>query len=594
MSNLKKILFGVAILIFLATVIAAQSDFLPPEQAFPLSAEAGDAHNLSLIWSLPPGYYLYREKFRFHSETPGITLGEAIIPPGAAKEDEFFGAIHTLHGLVEVTIPINNPTSAPQIKLNVSSQGCADAGLCYPPIQKVLEIDLPIAPTIFNQSTIIPTPPQKIISEQERLEKIIAGGNLPLLMTVFFGIGLLLAFTPCVFPMIPILSGIIVGHGANLTTRKAFLLSLVYVLAMALTYAGAGIIAGRFGANLQVTFQNPWVISGFSGIFILLALSMFGLYELQIPSAWQTRLSELSNRQVGGTWLGVAVMGILSALIVGPCVAPPLAAALLFIGQTGDALLGGLALFALALGMGAPLIIIGTTAGRFLPRAGNWMNAVKAIFGVGLLGVAILLLERIVPPTLTMIFWSALLIISAVFLGAVRATRPEDNGWTRLAQGLGLIILIYGTLILIGVAAGGNDSLRPLRGIFSSAPHTATLQFRRIKTVADLDREINLAQGRTVMLDFYADWCVSCKEMERDTFSEPAVISVLANVIKLQADVTANDVYDQELIYGRFGIPGPPAILFFGTDGNERIEYRIIGAINTADFIAHVRNVITK
>lgn len=596
--NFVQALFWIGSLIFLPVIIAAQSDFLPPEQAFPLSSEVQDAETIRLIFSPPSGYYLYREKISFSSETKAITLGAAVIPTGELKEDEFFGSVHTLHGLTEITIPINNPTGVKRLLLNVSSQGCADAGLCYPPLNRILEIDLPITETQKE----IKSPPMQSVSassapiksESERLATIIASGDLLLLISVFFGIGLLLAFTPCVFPMIPILSGIIAGQGA-LNTRKAFFLSLIYVLAMAITYAGAGIVAGLFGKNLQATFQNPVIIAGFIGVFILLALSMFGFYELQIPSALQTRLSELSNRQRGGNWLGVALMGILSALIVGPCVAPPLAAAFLYIGRTGDGLIGGAALFSLALGMGTPLLIIGTAAGKFLPRAGAWMNAIKAVFGVGLLGVAIILLERIVPAIIVMAAWGILLIISAVYLGATRASRAEDSGWSHFSQGIGLILLIYGALILIGVAAGNRDLFQPLRGAFSGALPAAQLQFRRIKTVADVEREINAAviQKRPVMLDFYADWCIACKEMERDIFTNPEVIAAISGIITLQADITANDEQDQELL-GYFEIPGPPAMIFFDANGQERTANRIIGSINTQEFLAHLRAIISE
>jgi thiol:disulfide interchange protein DsbD len=327
-----------------------------------------------------------------------------------------------------------------------------------------------------------------------------------------------------------------------------------------------------------------------------LSLSMFGFYELQLPSSLQSRLSEISNRQEGGTLAGVAIMGLLSALIVGPCVAPPLAGALIFIGQTGDWLLGGASLFALSIGMGTPLIVIGTSAGKLLPRAGAWMDAVKAVFGVALLAVAIVLLERILPPAAAMVLWGLLLISSGVYLGALQHLPPDANGWRKLWKGLGFFLLTYGVLMLVGAAAGGKDTLQPLRGlgleVGGAAEQHAT--FKRIKTVEDLDREIAAASatGTPVMLDFYADWCVSCKEMERYTFSDPEVVAEMGRFVLLQADVTANDPSDEALIRGRFGIPGPPAILFFDRKGRELRGYRVIGFKPAEEFADHLREAV--
>jgi thiol:disulfide interchange protein DsbD len=438
------------------------------------------------------------------------------------------------------------------------------------------------------------------VSEQDQLAAKLASDSAFVTSLWFFGFGLLLAFTPCVFPMIPILSGIIVGQGSRMTTRRAFVLSVIYVLAMSVTYTIAGVIAGLFGANLQAALQNPWVLSSFALVFVLLALSMFGFYDLQLPSSWQSRLTDLSNRQRGGTLIGVAVMGFLSALIVGPCVAPPLAGALIYIGQTGDPWLGGLALFSLSMGMGAPLVAVGTLEGRYLPRAGGWMNAVKAVFGVALLGVAVFLLERVVPGWVSLLLWSALFIISAVYLGALEPLGMDASGYRRLWKGLGLVFLAYGVLLMIGAASGGGgDVLQPLKGVgvAGAAPGTGQassgLSFKKVKGTAGLEAGLAEARaaGKPVMLDFYADWCIACKELEKFTFSDAAVQKALDGAVLLKADVTANDADDQALLKS-LGLIGPPAILFYGPDGLERRGYRLVGFKPAAEFRPHAERAL--
>ncbi len=574
-----------------------QEELLEPDRAFAFSAEVHDANTVVARWQIADGYYLYGDKFRFTiTEGEGISPGEPQLPPGKRKSDEFFGEMEVYYGSVEIAVPLQRSSSGPvDITLQAGFQGCSESlGVCYPPLTRTVELSLP-ASAGSSTPAIRPAAAgeQPPLSEQDSLANTIATGSTILTVITFFGLGLLLAFTPCVFPMIPILSGIIIGQGDGITTRRAFMISLVYVLAMALTYTVAGVIAGLFGENLQATFQNPWILISFSLVFVLLALSMFGFYELQMPTFLQSRLTEMANRQQRGTLGGAAVMGFLSALIVGPCVAAPLMGALIYIGQTGDALLGGLALFALSLGMGAPLLAIGTSAGKLLPKAGPWMDAIKAVFGVLLLAVAIWMLERILPPAAAMLLWALLFIVCAIYLGALDRSPP---GWARLWKGLGVALLIYGALLLAGAASGGKDVMQPLRGVFVSTgtdgtQSTAHPAFRRIKSVDDLQRELSLAsqQGRPVMLDFYADWCVSCKEFEKYTFSDPAVIASLngANTLLLQADVTANDARDKELLR-KFGLIGPPAILFFGPDMQERGSYRVIGFMDAATFNDHL------
>ena len=593
---------------------ALDEDFLRPEEAFRFTAETVGPDRLQLAWDIAEGTYLYQEKISVAlEEAERVALGdfelpEAEIKPDTVRPDGTVGDIAVYHHRIELPLPLlRGSAEATSVTLVARYQGCAERGICYPPMTQRVRLNLPATSAVTDleaasttegdagspepRSTALDPPP---VSETDRIAATLAGGNLWAVIAIFFGFGLLLAFTPCVFPMIPILSGIIAGQGASITARKAFLLSLVFVLAMALTYSIAGVLAGLFGSNLQAAFQDPWVLGLFALVFVGLALSMFGFYDLQLPSALQSKLAHVSSRQQGGTLAGVAIMGLLSALIVGPCVAPPLAGALLYIGQSGDWLRGGVSLLALGLGMGAPLVAIGTSEGKLLPRAGPWMDAVKAVFGVALLAVAILLLERILPPAAAMALWGLLMICCAVYLGALQALPAGAGGWRKLWQGLGLVLLAYGVLMLIGAAAGGRDTVQPLRGLAlgGGAPerHAA---FERIKTVADLDRELAAARaaGRPAILDFYADWCVSCKEIERYTFSDPAVIAEMDRFALLQADVTANDKRDQALMQGRFGIPGPPALLFFDTRGEELRDYRVIGFKPAAEFAEHLRRV---
>jgi thiol:disulfide interchange protein DsbD len=586
----------------------SEDDFLDPEEAFQLETEVTGPDSVRVRWAIAEGTYLYEEKMDLAlEETDTVAIGAYQLPPAEIKSDTVrpdgsIGDVAIYQGVVETDVPLLRGDLRPTtVTLVAKYQGCAERGICYPPQTTKVRLELPqaaaavslpapaAAPTALAAEPTAGAP----VSEQDRIAQVLAGGNLWLIVPAFFGFGLLLAFTPCVFPMIPILSGIIAGQGAGITTRKAFVLSVVYVLAMALTYTVAGVLAGLFGANLQAAFQDPWILSLFALVFVALALSMFGFYELQLPSSLQSKLTEISNKQEGGTLAGVAIMGFLSALIVGPCVAPPLFGALIYISQTGDAMLGGVALFALSLGMGAPLIAIGTSAGKLLPRAGAWMDTVKAVFGVLLLAVAILLLERIIPAAAAMLLWGLLLICSAVYMGALTQLQSGSSGWSKLWKGLGVFLLVYGTLMVVGAAAGGKDTVQPLRGLAMGGAGAAQehAAFKRVKTVADLDREVAAAAaaGKPVMLDFYADWCVACKELERYTFSDPEVIAEMQRFVLLQADVTANDAQDQALMQGRFGIPGPPAILFFDTEGQEQRGYRVVGFKPADEFADHLR-----
>ncbi|MCP3661818.1 MAG: protein-disulfide reductase DsbD [Gammaproteobacteria bacterium] len=596
-----------------------EQEILSPEEAYQFSYSLENPNNLLLKWQIADGTYLYQDKISAKIiQGDGITLGALQLPKPKVKRDALrpdrtTGDLPVYYHQLEIPLPlIRSSSETSDLELQIKYQGCAEAGVCYPPQKQSLKLALPETtqllagttqaetqlPLVGNKALPQEIPTQAPATEQDKLTAILSGGNLWLIIAGFFVAGLLLAFTPCVFPMIPILSGIIAGQGEKITTSKAFTLSLVYVLAMAVTYTVAGVLAGLFGGNLQATFQNPWILSTFAGVFVLLALSMFGFYELQLPSSWQSKLTDSSNRQKGGSLTGVAIMGLLSALIVGPCVAPPLVGALVFIGQTGDAVLGGMALFALAMGMGAPVLIIGTSAGKLLPRAGSWMDTVKTVFGVTMLAVAIILLERIVPAEVAMLLWGMLLISSAIYMGAIQQLKVEASGWDRLWKGLGIVLLVYGSLMLVGVAIGGKDTIQPLRGIFFSGAGDSTasthLQFKRIKTVADLQREVEAASasGKPVMLDFVADWCVSCKEFERYTFSDSKVISALSDFILLQADITDDDEDDRALLQGHFGMPGPPTIIFYDRAGQERKNHRVVGFMGADEFTAHIQKTV--
>ena len=576
---------------------AGGSNFPPPDQVFHFSAVAKDAKTLALHWGITQGYYLYRQKFDIKSDNPDVQLGTPDFPQGQIKNDQYLGTSEIYTQDVDVLVPVTVTNDASKFKLTVVYQGCAEAGLCYPPQTKTQDVDLAAAAPMPAAATPSQsgTPP---VAEQDRLARLLRDGSLLWVMLSFIGVGILLAFTPCVLPMIPILSGLIVGQGKKLTTHHAFALSLTYVLAMAVVYAAVGVVVGLLGSNIQLALQNPWVLGVFALIFVGLALSMFGLYELQMPSAVQGWLTHHSNAQRSGAFVGVAVMGALSALICGPCITAPLVAVLVFIGQSGSALRGGLALFALGLGMGIPLLIIGTSAGKLVPKAGAWMNTVKHVFGVILLGVAVWFIGRVIPGALTLALWAALAIVCGIYLGALEPLGAKGSGSERLWKGLGVLAVIYGVILLVGAATGADDPFQPLArfsvsgaaatpGAPAAQAQAQALPFKRIKTSADLDAAIAAADGKPVMLDFAADWCVACKELEHDTYTDPRVQAALQGAVLLQADVTANDD-DDKALYARFGIYGPPGVIFFGSDGKEVTAQRVVGYLDADDFLKRV------
>jgi len=578
----------------------SDGDFLPVDQAFVLSTQSPARDRVQLRWDIADDYYLYRDKVTVKTTAANVQLGKPAIPGGETKHDEYFGEQVVFHGEMVADLAIAAAAGVSEVPLEITYQGCADAGLCYPPVKKAVVVTLGSTANPGQPQAVAADVARPMRSEQDLLADKIRDGNLLAVLATFFGFGLLLAFTPCVLPMVPILSGIIVGagNGKPVTRGRAFALSLAYVLGMALTYTIAGAVFAAAGQQAQAFFQKPWMIALFAALFVWLALGMFGLFTLQVPAWLQERVSRLSNNQRQGTLIGTAIMGALSSLIVTACVAPPLVASLAVIGQSGDVFRGGAALFALSLGMGAPLLVVGASAGELLPRAGAWMDSVKQVFGVMLLGVAIWMLGRILPGPVTLALWAALAFVTGYWL-LTKADGGKSPGLATVRRGCGGLVLVYGVLMLIGALAGRSDPLQPLAGFVGSpsaagaasgAAEHGGIPFKRIKDIADLEREIAAARadGKTVLLDFYADWCVSCKEMEKYTFPEPAVQAALDGTVLLQADVTANDATDQALMQ-HFGILGPPSILFFGLDGVEKPDYRVVGFKPAAEFAAHVQ-----
>ena len=582
---------------------ANDSEFLPPDEAFRFGAGLAQPDSIPLTWVIADDYYLYKDRISIESTTPNVQIGKPVLPQGKPKHDEYFGDMEVYYEVLEATLPVARAASseALPVQLKVTYQGCAEGGLCYNPITKEVTVELP--PT--SVATALPADARPaataaggaapMVAEQDKLAAALQGDNLLYALLTFFVAGLVLSLTPCVLPMIPILSGIIVGQGENVTRARSFSLAFTYVQGMALTYAAAGaIFVLAFKQAPQAFFQQPWIITLMVLLFVALSLAMFGAYEIQMPSALQTRLSDASNRQKSGTYIGTFVMGALSALVVTACVAPAIIAALSVISQSRQVLRGAAALYATGLGMGVPLLIVGASAGDLLPKAGPWMDTVKQLFGVMFLGVAVYLAAPLLPAPLTMLLWAALAIVSGFWIFSLKA---RDGGPAPAAvRGAGLIAVVYGVLLLIGTASGSRDPLQPLDRLSAGAGGAGAAQehaiaFQRIKTVEELDRAVAsaTAAGKPVMLDFYADWCVSCKEMERFTFTDAAVQAALAGAVLLQADVTANDDADQALL-ARFEIFGPPTIAFFGSDGVERKNFRLVGFAPATRFAEHVKS----
>jgi len=590
---LKRLLF-LLLALALAVPAAAQlklgggtDNLLEPEKAFRFSARALDASTVEVTFAIASGYYMYRERFKFEAGgNPAVRLGVPELPRGIAHKDEFFGEMQIYRSDVSIRLPVQGEG---RFDLQVTSQGCADVGVCYVPMESKASVQLAAAgieerPGMSDAPRRVDAVPRFSIFASDLDIARLFEGNFALVLGGFFLFGLLLAFTPCVLPMIPILSGIIAGEGRDLDKLRALSLSAAYVLGMAVAYAAAGVAAAFSGTLLAAALQNAWVLTAFALVFVLLALSMFGFYELQLPGFLHHRLHSAHRSLRGGRIASVAAMGLLSAVIVSPCVAAPLAGALLYISQTRDVLLGGAALFAMALGMGVPLIAVGVSEGALLPRAGAWMTGVRRFFGVLLLAVAIWVVSPIVPSYVVLLAWAALFIGSAMFLRAIDPLPASASGWWRLWKAVGVAGLVIGVALLVGALSGSRDPLRPLAALSGNAvPVAAPVPWQRVASLQDLQEKLK-TPGKPVMLDFYADWCVSCKEMEAFTFSDPKVRAQLDTMLLLQADVTAHNEAQRALLK-RFSLFGPPGIIFFDAQGREIKGLRVIGYQNAERFL---------
>ncbi len=579
---------------------ADEPEYLPRDEAFAFSADYID--DMILVrWKIAEHYYLYKKQFKF--KATNATLGEVRFPKGDMHYDEFFDEeLEVFYNFVEIQIPVSNITGP--IKFSARSQGCTE-GLCYTPSTKKVTFDSgvvlsPLTTAEVTNKELAPDTEDateksslsSLSTDQNALADFLSDSNLITTLGLFILLGLALTFTPCVFPMMPIIASIIAGQGKQTTIKKSFWLSFIYVQGMAITYVGLGVLTASVGHSLAGYFQSVWVVGVASIIFILLALSMFGFYELKLPESMQSKLTNVSNDQSGGTFVGVAVMGMISALIVSPCMTAPLAGVLIHIADTGDYLLGGLYMYALAMGIGVPLIIIGVSEGKLMPKAGSWMDGVKSAFGVGLLAVAIIISDHLLPGSVVLVLWGILLLVSGVYLGAFEP--HHDTDWNKFWKAIGLVLVIAGVLMFIGAARGNTDPLNPLEQKFSSSGSTSSshqdLPFIQVRTLQQIQQQIKLAnaQNKTVMLDLYADWCAACKELAEDTFPKPSVRKALENTVWVQVDVDENKNSEGNKIMEHFGAVGLPAVLFFNLNGEEQKRQRVLGFLTEVDFTKRV------
>lgn len=570
-----------------------RENLLVTKQAFKPYLSAIDKTTLEIAFQIAPNYYLYKDKITVTAENPYIQMGAIELPKGETKTDEWFGANEVYFNEVFGRIAVSrNAPNEDILTFFIDYQGCLEDELCLPP--QTSKINVNFSSIEINQNN---SQGKIKISEQSRLASLISNSNLSIIILTFFGAGLLLSFTPCVLPMIPILSAILAGEGKNISPKRGFSLAFSYVMGMAIIYTAAGIVSASIGLQLQAFFNAPWVIISFTILFILLSLAMFEVINLTIPTSLQTHLEAFSSKQRFGTLMGSFLIGAISSLIVTACVAPPLIATLIVIGQTGDIVRGGIALFSMSFGMGAPLLIIGTSAGKLLPKSGEWMNTIKHVFGFMMLGLAVYMLSRIVDASIILALWGFLALMIGISLGGLTNLNEYSTNYKKINKGVGLVVIIYGVSLILGSLSGNNNPMQPLAKINfltdSPANKTNQLHFKRIKSISDLDYELAMASstGKSVMLDFYADWCVSCKEMEVYTFSNETVQKVLANTILIQADVTLNDKTDQALLR-KLNVFGPPTIIFYDTHGNKKDGYEVVGYMSADEFAKHAKEAV--
>jgi thioredoxin:protein disulfide reductase len=588
-SKTQTLLLLLSSMLFFCVSFPTYATAPPPASAvFKLTVKEHDPNTFLLEWRMKPGYFLYHDRINMMKTTEGlIDLARFNLPKAEEKID---GLGHTIlvyrnHLRIPVGIVGLQPGEA---LLTLHYQGCADDGFCYPPQSATIKLTINTQLSLTNASLITPSKlkTKKIIPEKHPEAFInihFTDHHWVTTLLIFLGLGILLSLTPCVLPMIPVLSGILVGHGKKLSTKKAFFLSLSYVLSMSLTYALIGALVASMGQNLQVILQSPWSISLFSLLFVILALSMFDAYELRLPTSWQAKLANMSYQNATGHYLGAALMGCLSTLILSPCVTAPLIGALAYIAQTGNILLGTAALFFLGLGMGLPLLLIGASLGRWLPHAGHWMNTVKMLFGLMLLAVAIYLMSRLVSPFITMLLWAGLFVFSGLTLGALRAA---TSSLTRLTRGLGIILLVYGILILIGASLGNTDPLKPLASLTSASSPTEHQAMQVATTLDELEQKLAQAakNHQPVMLDFYADWCTACKVLESTTLRDPKLREAFDGLLLIKVDLTANHAESRALLH-EFNVVAPPTFIFFDASGDERPALRLVGDVSVQDFL---------
>ena len=593
-----RILFKIYIMLFISATFAYAGDFLMPDQAFKPYAKVNNKEQIEAGVVLANKIYLYKDKLKINiKEGSGISIANIKSPEAVEHHGNmvFYKAPKFILNLTKK----DDVSGIVDVVVNIAYQGCSDDGLCYEPNTKSFTLSVDSS-KISNSSQKLNSLPMlskqkvdtKIDTEEKSQTDIIAdtikSGNILIVLLTFFGFGLLLAMTPCVFPMIPIISGLIISQGKGMTTKKAFALSITYVLSMAVAYTIAGVLAGLFGENLQEALQTPWVVYSFSFIFVALAFSMFGFYELKLPDAFVSKISSKNHRS---GYIGVATMGFLSALIVGPCVAAPLAGALVYIGQTGDALLGGMALFSMSIGMGVPLIIVGVTAGKFMPKPGDWMTIVSATFGVVMLAVAIWMLEKVVHPSAIMIMYSILGIGFSLYLGVF------ERGGHFFKHSVAMIIFIYSVSLFIGFLAGSSSMTKPLGflntpvSVSAGGVQEKNVKFQVVKSIEELDTILQANKGKKIMLDFSADWCTSCKEFAEVTFADKAVRAKMNEFVLVRADVTDNNAKEKALSK-KFGIFGPPAILFFDKDLKVKKSKTIIGFMEPNEFLKHLNKML--